>query len=150
MLPIVGTPVFLAGQGDITLSEEPRTLDGVKRDAIIVGLRKQAGIDINTSYLGSCDRRPEANTCETPIPVEQISGVQSDCCGRVFIEFRGCVEMVPLADKCGVVIMCDVDVDDACPAKNENLPDDDGSLPDQGVDECEDPGPSTPRSRQTF
>ena len=147
--PIRGDRVFLSGVGDVIVSQGKRLLDGVDREAVIVGLRRDLSPDVVSTYAGLCGRRPESDTCGSPIPIESINGVQADCCGRLFIEFRGCAEMLPLRNECGIVVSCDLTVDEACPDKSFKLPDDDGELPGGDLPQiCVDTNRTNPNTEQ--
>jgi len=133
---MVGPTVILEGTGDIDISSEQLYLDGATREAIVISLSDDAENNPLSDYVGSCGKRPEANTCGSPEPIIALSGVQPDCCGRIFLEFRGCVDLHKLEGTCGVVIDCNTQAGDLCPAKELTLPTEDGILPeDSGGEE---------------
>lgn len=154
--PMQGPVTRLIGDGDVRVERAKRTLLGQERDAVVVSLATQQERDVLAEYAGPCGRRPESKTCGDPLPIEDINGVKPDCCGRVFIEFRGCVDMLPLANACGVLVQCEVTADEACPPSRK-LPNEIGELPgkeeeeeedDEEPDDCEDE--STPKTNQSF
>lgn len=65
-----------------------------RQPAIVFRLKPRFNAPIQSvleAYSGNWLRNPEQNNCEGLGPIEQINGVQPDCCGRIFLEFRGCV-----------------------------------------------------------
>ena len=92
--------------------------------------------DILIDYAGECGKRPESRSCSDPQPIEKINGVSADCCGRLFIEVRGCGDIYPLDDQCGIAIVCPFTAEQACPAP-KNVPDEQGKLPSEHEDDCE-------------
>lgn len=108
-------PLRLVGYGDIQTEfgyiDEAETLP-----AVFVSLRQDEidGRSINDDYLGTCDRRPAVNNCIGAQAIRSISGVTSDCCNRVYIEFQG-VSIRPLTNYCGIGIDLDYGLADACP-----------------------------------
>jgi len=125
-----GPNVNLLGTSDISVVNERLLLDGVEREAVVIKLSDDAENDPLKDYVGSCGKRPESETCGEPDPILALSGVQPDCCGRIFLEFRGCVDLHQLAGTCGVVIDCNTAAGDLCPAKELTLPTPDGTLPE--------------------
>lgn len=126
-----GPNVNLLGTSDISVVNETLLLDGVEREAVVIKLSDDAENDPLKDYVGSCGKRPETETCGEPDPILALSGVQPDCCGRIFLEFRGCVDLHQLAGTCGVVIDCNTAAGDLCPAKELTLPTTDGELPEE-------------------
>lgn len=106
--------VDLQEEGDIELKIEERVLGGRSRKALVIGL-SQSSSDTLGRYAGEFQQRPEARSCGDPQPVETINGVEADCCGRVFLEFRGCAEPIPISNHCGIVIECPLTLADICP-----------------------------------
>lgn len=107
--------VDLIGAGDVEVVVEPRVLSGVNRMAAIIRLKESglSGIDILRQYAQSLPR-PEAGTCGDPQPITSINRVQADCCGRIFLEFRGCAEPIPIEGVCGVVLNCPEEAGKLC------------------------------------
>lgn len=137
---LTGDRIQLLGDGDIDVTRELIELNDGIRNAYVIGLRPQTGRNPLTEYAGLCGRRPESGTCGDPQPVEAVNAVRPDCCGRIFIEFRGCAAMYPLEEACGVALACPLEVEDACPPKLGAISED-GELPgdsqtDDGAD-CE-------------
>jgi hypothetical protein len=132
-------PMYLFANSDIVVRRRTLELENVEREAIVLSLTDPAltagTFNSLSQYAGECGRRPESNTCPDPQPIELINGVEPDCCGRIFIEIRGCGDMLPLQNVCGVAIVCSFEVDDSCPPK-VNLPSDTGRLPSEFSDDC--------------
>ena len=129
----------LLGTGDVVATRETRVIDGEEVPVVVLSLRDS--VDLLTQYAGVCGQRVESRTCDNPQPIETVNNVQADCCNRIFVEFKGCAEMTPMADPCGVLVQCDLDVDESCPDRSSKLPDDDGNLPDDTPeDPANDPG----------
>jgi len=131
-----GPDVFLFGQGDIQVARQSRELDGVVREATVLSLRSTGSYREQIDYAGECGRRPDTRSCDGLQPIELLGGVQPDCCGRIFIEFRGCAEMHEISNACGVIITCDTEVDELCPVIY-GQPDENGKLPTEWNDPCE-------------
>jgi hypothetical protein len=80
-------------------------------------------------FAGDCGGRPETRTCPDPQPHEFINSVGPDCNGVLTFRFTGCAHMTPLRDKCGVVVNCDVSLEDSC--KPPDVANDQGYLPSE-------------------
>lgn len=135
-------PLYAQGLTDVEIVEKRISLNGTDFvNAIVFRLADSnnadngAGRNILAEYAGTCGQRPETRTCTDPQPIETLNGIKPDCCGRVFIEFRGCGDMYPLTDKCGVVLVCDFTAEAACPP-SQSMPDDQGRLPNEYPDDC--------------
>lgn len=103
--------VVLSQDGDIEVVFEPRQLGSRTVNAVIFRLANSG--DVLTTYAAS-QQRPESNTC-TNGRILTINGVQADCCGRIFFEFRGCAQFTRIINHCGVVLECPVAIDEICP-----------------------------------
>lgn len=147
--PGTGPSVDLTGNGDVLIARVERQLAGELRSAISLSLNTQSTRNVLQEYAGQCGRRPESATCGNPAPIESINGVVPDCCGRIFIEFRGCAEIIPIANACGIVLRCDITAADVCPVLT-TLPDENGNLPNTGEDTCEDGESPTATNEQEF
>lgn len=136
-------PLRLLGQRNIDVNRKTLSLEGELREAVVFSLidatdqsQDQSALSL---YAGECDRRPESRTCLDPQPIENISGVKPDCCGRIFIEFRGCAELTRVNNHCGVLINCETQVADTV-KPSDKLPADDGRLPSEFIDVCDNAG----------
>lgn len=139
-------PRYLSAGNDVRVERRSVNIDGKDVIAITVGLSTSLSganaIDLNltagnilTTYAGDCGRRPESRTCVDPQPIETINGVTADCCGRIFIELRGCGSIHKIRDYCGLAIACDFTVDQACPPSPE-MPDDQGRIFPDPEEQC--------------
>jgi hypothetical protein len=132
-------PMYLFADSDVVVRRRILNIDNVDREAIVLSLTDPAltagTFNSLSQYAGECGRRPESSTCPDPQPIELINGVKPDCCGRIFIEIRGCGDMLPLQNVCGVAIICPFEVEESCPPK-VNLPSDTGRLPSEFADDC--------------
>jgi len=108
--------ISLAAAGDIEIVFENRTLGGREVRAVVFRLKGSA--QTLAAYAASLGR-PEARSCDGLQPIESINNVQPDCCGRVFIEFRGCAVPTPIVNHCGVVLECALTLTDICGARND-------------------------------
>jgi hypothetical protein len=148
-------PLYIRSLGDVVFSLQNINLNGKDVLAIVGELRSDGYIvdiggnnnNLLSEYAGVCGQRPESRTCEYPLPIESINGVKPDCCGRVFVEFRGCTRIVELENACGVVMVCPHDVANACPV-NPRMPDENGMLPDDTGDTCGDASSAPVKSTQ--
>lgn len=114
----------LRSEGSIVVSLGTRQLGQQTKKAIILSL---AGSTDLRDFAGPNQRRPESRTCGDPQPVETVNGVGADCCGRVFLELRGCAQPIPISNKCGVVLDCPITLEELCPTD---------APPPADVDEC--------------
>ncbi len=131
--------VQLRALDPLELVKEERDIDGVLRDVAVLRLVQPTGAEnVFSQFAGPCHGRPESDSCGDPAPIEQIGNVQPDCDGKITIQFGGCAEIAALADGCGVVVDCALALDEACTAE-ARLPDDDGNLPNQYTDHCNEP-----------
>ena len=111
------TSLSLRGSGDIRVRsgflDDAETLP-----AIFIGLDvNQQGDEVHETYLGPCDRRPVANNCLGDTPIQSISSVPPDCCNTIYIEFQG-VDIFPLDNVCGVAVVSNGTLAEACPERN--------------------------------
>lgn len=139
--------VEISAQGEIEALIGTRVLNGQERKALILRLRETGltGNDALLQYAAS-QPRPESRTCGNPVPIETINEVRPDCCGRLFIELRGCAQPVALQNASGVVIDCPQTAEELCPPKTKFDP---GI--DQQADACNAdgyPDPLDPPSNQ--
>lgn len=134
--------VLLEAGDDIELVEETVVIDSAPKRAIVVNLVSSTGvvedIDRNVSklYAGPCAGRPESKTCGDPEPIEAINTVSPDCCGYVYVELQGCIELTHVqSGGSGVVLDCAFGQEDAC--VKPWIPDEDGRLPIEADSLCE-------------
>lgn len=84
--------VKLYGQeGLITVQKAVRTISGVNREVITVGLDTDAAADptqLLVDYAGPCGR-PEQRTCPEGKAILTINGVEPDCTGNIRIRVEG-------------------------------------------------------------
>ncbi len=112
------------------------------RDVIVFRLRSNTAEEENVfnKYKGRCGARPESLSCGDPQPIQFLGPVSPDCCGNINLELRGCMlaSRVTREDTdvaCGVVVDCDLDIDEAC-VTAKYLPEEDGKLPTEYDDLC--------------
>lgn len=105
--------VVISQDGDIEVVFEDRYLGGKTVKAMIFRL---AGVTSEVLAEYSLNEgRAESNTCKGR-QIITINGVQPDCCGRIFFEFRGCAVPTRIINHCGVVLECDLAIGEICPA----------------------------------
>ncbi|RME24188.1 MAG: hypothetical protein D6800_09015 [Candidatus Zixiibacteriota bacterium] len=129
--------VDVEGSSDIVVRIGERNLGGQMTEALIIGLTDD--IETRKKYAAILPR-PENHTCGDPAPIETINGVRADCCGRIYIELRGCANPIPLQPS-GVAIDCPETVETICPPPKELDPVDrtqhDRCVEDAGEDKPE-------------
>lgn len=110
--------ILLEGLGDMSIRIEPRVLGGVQKTAIVFRLSDViGGTSVLGQYAGPNQQRPEARTCGDPAPIETINQVAADCCGRIYLELRGCAQPIPITNHCGVVLDCPQEPAEMCSPK---------------------------------
>lgn len=140
--PTLTGVVKLIGGNDISIVREEREVDEVVQDVIVVRLREKDDLpdqNLLTAYAGPCGGRPESRTCGDPQPIESINEVRPDCCGNIYVEFRGCAELTGFAEddgSCGVMVDCGLGLGEACAVSH--LPGPDGTLPNEYLEACDD------------
>lgn len=131
--------VKLASFGDIKLTTDTMLIDGKVRKAIVFDLydsSQTSQVSVLEKFAGDCDKRPESGNCGDAQPISVINNVQPDCCGRIFLELRGCAEIsVVNNDTRGLILDCFASLTDAC-ITPDHLPDSAGRLPNEYPDEC--------------
>lgn len=132
--------IRLVSGNDVRAYRETLVIDGQSRQAIVFDLEnKEDDVSRNLLqlYSGPCSGRPESNTCDGPAPIEVVNTVRPDCCGNLFLEFRGCADISSVQnDTMGVIIDCGFGLSDAC-ISSSGLPDSSGRLPIEFDDLCE-------------
>lgn len=127
--------------GDLKVSLESLVLDGSARQALVFNLVNTTADPtrhVSSLYAGRCAERPESRTCPDPQPIEFINNVRPDCCGDIFLEFRGSVEVGVVTNATqGLVLDSAQGLADACVSGNR-LPDSAGRLPNEYPDLCPD------------
>jgi hypothetical protein len=155
-LPVTGIRDGKAGQlltGIVRLRVDPplycraedRVIGGITRKAVVIGLLSgQDGenflpaedetqqASVFSRFAGPCAGRPESRNCGEPQPVEFVNTVGPDCDGQITLDFRGCAKASPVEDGHGIVLECNLGLEETCPP--DNLPDELGSLPDDDLD----------------
>lgn len=129
--------VRLSGEQPIEVVAGERHLDGELRTVAVVRLAQPPGraTSVFEEFAGKCGQRPESHNCGEPLPLESIATVRPDCDGNVTVEFRGCAAISQVAGECGVIVECGLGLTDAC--LDNRLPTDDGTLPNEYPDQCD-------------
>lgn len=106
--------VTLQGEGDIVVSKQVRTIDGLKRNVIAIGLdlSSEAATRLRT-YAGACGERPEDRTCARGKPFLTINGVTPDCDGNIDIIFDG-LGVTQTRVPYGMIVDLPIGLDDVC------------------------------------
>jgi hypothetical protein len=106
--------ILLRGEGDVVVGSAVRTINGLKREVIAIGL------DIATlpenmlrKYAGDCGERPEDQTCAKGKPFLTVNGVIPDCDGNIDIIFEG-LDVTQVRVDHGMVIDLPIGLDDVC------------------------------------
>ncbi len=131
--------VSLTSFGDIKITPDTLLIDGKLRKALVFDLydsSRTSPVSVLEKYAGDCDKRPESGNRGEAQPITVINNVFPDCCGRIFLEIRGCSEIsVVNNDTRGFILDCFASLSDAC-LTPEHLPDAAGRLPNEYPDEC--------------
>lgn len=110
--------IQVIGGNDVIIRRKSVTIDGRITSVISMSLGDPAGgvsqVEIQDKYIDPCRRRAESRHCLGHQPLELLGGISPDCCGRGFIELRGCVAAFPLADGHGIVLQCEADARSNC------------------------------------
>ena len=117
--PLEGN-ILLTSGGDIKLSVEPITVDGVTSKAIFVGL--DLSVDPHTvlrKYITSCEVSTSMNSCAMPY-LESIGGAIPDCSGNVNIVAGDSGHMNITTQDGKVYISTDIELKDVCGDKDDN------------------------------
>ena len=133
--------VWLLGGSDVESRGEVRVIEGKRKLVGVLRLKDKSEasasvLNLSETYAGDCGQRPESKNCRDGIPIEAINEVIPDCCGRIFIEFRGAEPFEITNDELnGVGVDYAFNLEDACvtPAR---LPDSRGRLPNEYPDLC--------------
>jgi hypothetical protein len=145
---ILNSSVFLTGDvllkssGDLSVTIENRTINGVGvRKCVVFSLTSEGSLDnLYKKYLGKCEIRPESESCNK-ISVEYINDIPPDCNGNITLSFSGNglvgQRIINNSDILGMALELPLGMAEAC-TKNDYLPDNDGKLPNEYVDECAD------------
>jgi len=106
--------IQLLNTGDVLVNKSVRTINGLKREVITIGLDLSVdALAMLRKYAGDCGARPEDRTCAQGKPFITINGVQPDCDGNIDIIFQGLdVSQVGVPD--GQLIDLPIGLDDVC------------------------------------
>ena len=129
--------VRLRAGSDMSIVKASRLLDGEERDAIVFSLVNtavDATRNVSDLYKGQCGARPETRNCGTPEPIENINGVQPDCCGVITLQLQGCLDVAVSSDRTAAVLDCSAGLIDVCAPPV--LPNAAGDIPNVPGDEC--------------
>lgn len=134
--------VLLKSSGDLSVSIENRTIRGVGvRKCVVFSLNSEGALEnLYKKYLGKCEIRPESESCNK-VSVEYINDVQPDCNGNINLSFSGNglvgQKIINSSNILGMAVELPLGMAEAC-TKNDYLPDNNGKLPNEYVDECAD------------
>ena len=134
--------VLLKSSGDLSVTIENRTINGVGvRKCVVFSLNSEGTLEnLYEKYLGKCEIRPESESCNK-VSVEYINDMQPDCEGNINISFSGNglvgQRIINRSDILGMAIELPLGMAEVC-TKNDYLPDNDGKLPNEYLDECAD------------
>jgi hypothetical protein len=115
--------VNLVARSPIELVKEPRVIDGVEYENVIVFRLVEEASDIAVDtfaasvysrYAGPCGRRAGSKSCVDPQPIQTINGVAPDCDGVLVLEFEGCATVGRNTEDCGVIIDCNLGLSASC------------------------------------
>jgi hypothetical protein len=138
-LRLLGSATYVNGFVDIavreplTISRETLTIGGnVQDNTLVFDLVENRATAADSSvfeiYSGKCDQRVSSRNCGDPQPLETINDVKPDCDGVLTLDFQGCAIVAQNTSDCGVVVDCNLSLDQTC--QPPYLPDDsEGRLP---------------------
>ena len=120
---------------DISIVKEAVTLVGFGDipNALVVRLKASTTYNVFDRYRGPCASRPESGTCRLH-PLVSVGTTPFDCDGNLTLELEG-VTVTPLQGGGGIVIDFGLGIDQTC-ARNKDLPDSVGELPNTYSDSC--------------
>lgn len=133
--------VLLKSSGDLSVTIENRTIRGVGvRKCVVFSLNSEGSLEnLYQKYLGKCEIRPESESCNK-VSVEYINNIAPDCDGNINLSFSGNglvgQRIINSSNILGMAVELPLGMAEAC-TKNDYLPDNDGKLPNEYVDECE-------------
>lgn len=133
--------VLLKSSGDLSVTIENRTIRGVGvRKCVVFSLNSEGSLEnLYQKYLGKCEIRPESESCNK-VSVEYINNIAPDCDGNINLSFSGNglvgQKIINSSNILGMAVELPLGMAEAC-TKNDYLPDNDGKLPNEYVDECE-------------
>lgn len=133
--------VLLKSSGDLSVTIENRTIRGVGvRKCVVFSLNSEGSLEnLYQKYLGKCEIRPESESCNK-VSVEYINDIAPDCDGNINLSFSGNglvgQRIINSSKILGMAVELPLGMAEAC-TKNDYLPDNDGKLPNEYVDECE-------------
>lgn len=128
--------IKLQAGNDISITKETATLVGFGDipDALVVRLKAAATYNVFDRYRGPCASRPESGTCRLP-PLVSIGTTPFDCDGNLALDLEG-VSVTPLQGGGGIVLDFGLGLSQTC-ARNKDLPDSVGDLPNTYSDSCD-------------
>jgi hypothetical protein len=114
--------VGLKAEEPLEIVKEPRTIEGVTYDNVIVfRLKEKAGANggdgitsVFSDYAGPCGKRVGSRSCVDPQPIETVNGLTADCDGVLTLEFQGCAVIGRNSIDCGVVVDCERGLSETC------------------------------------
>lgn len=99
--------------GRVVVSKGTRTINGVLRDVVLIGLDTTRGyVTTMQDFAGDCGKRPSVDTCDRT-PIISIEDVTPDIDGNIDIIFDGDVVMGGVQD--GLVLDYPFGSSDICP-----------------------------------
>lgn len=136
--------VRLHGGNDVEIVGARRRLPGelFERTVGVFRLKTEAlAENLLDKYRGPCGGRAESRTCDSPQPVESISGALPDCSGNLtlYIEDNNATSFAILPavrpnQAAGIVLASSLDMTDLCGERG--LPRPTGQLPGEGEEFC--------------
>lgn len=123
----------LSVTGPMYARKEPQSINGKwQENVIVLGLDNTRATpdeeSVFSRFAGRCSPRVSSGSCGDPQPLQSINGVRPDCDGNVTLDFRGCAVVGRSASDCGVILDCNLGLEQSC--RPPYLPDaSDGLLP---------------------
>lgn len=133
--------ITLKGIGDLKAVIEDVDIVGIGQRRAMVFRLENTATDANLfeKYKGNCQGRPESESCKK-ISVEYINDIQPDCNGNIDISFdQNGIKVKELINTSlvGLAVEMPLGLTEAC-TSNDYLPDQNGNLPNEYLDECAD------------
>lgn len=130
--------ILLTSGGDIKLSVDKITIDGVSTKVIFIGLDLSVDPqDVLKKYITSCEVATSMNSCAMPY-IESIGGAIPDCSGNVRIIAGDSGHMTVTTEDGIIKINTDIKLDEICAGPNLST---DADEDDDSKNKC--PYPST-------
>jgi hypothetical protein len=114
--------VELQARSPLNIRKQPQVINGKPQENVLVlemidTRVSSAEQSVFEQYAGACAARVNSRNCGDPQPIQTINGIGPDCQGAVTLNFLGCALVARNTVDCGVVLDCDLSLDQSCAPK---------------------------------